>query len=88
MYEKFQILNTCEGRRDEVHHQGDHIDGELELDELLDVDVDGATPFGNVDDGREVVVHDDHIGVLLGNLMNKQKPKTFIKSIKLQPKIL
>ena len=64
------VMRTCEGCGDEVHHQGNNVHRELELHELLDVDVDGTTPFGDVDDGREVVIHDDHVGILLGNLMS------------------
>jgi hypothetical protein len=61
-------VHTCEGCRDEVDHQGNDVHRELELHELLDVDVYGPAPFGDVDDGGEVVIHDDHVGVLLGNL--------------------
>jgi hypothetical protein len=64
-----KIIGTCERCRDEVHHQGDDVHRELELHEFLDVDVDGTAPFGNVDDGREIVVHDDHVSVFLGNLL-------------------
>lgn len=71
MYEEsmeFQVVRTCERCGHEVDHECHHVDGELELHELLDVDVHGASPFGHVDDGGEVVVHDDHVGVLLCNL--------------------
>ena len=46
------------------HHRPPH----LELQELADVGEHGAAPQHSLDDGGEVVVHDDDVGRLLGHL--------------------
>ena len=63
---------TSETGRRKVDYQGDCIDCELELDELLDVDVDGTPPLGDGHDGGEVVVKDDHVGTFLRHLVGNR----------------
>jgi hypothetical protein len=55
-------------RRHEVDDQRRDVDGELELDELLDVVEDAAAPPGGRHHRVEVVVHDHDVGALLGDL--------------------
>lgn len=49
-------------KRKETH------DRDLELEELLDRVVDTTSPHDGRDDGSKVVVHDDDVGRLLGDL--------------------
>mmetsp|Transcript_58738 Transcript_58738/g.155401 ORF Transcript_58738/g.155401 Transcript_58738/m.155401 type:complete len:581 (+) Transcript_58738:1055-2797(+) len=49
----------------EAEDQGAHVDGELELQEAADVVVNGPAPQHRLDDGGEVVVHDDDVRGLL-----------------------
>uniref|UniRef100_A0A8R7K2R3 Uncharacterized protein n=1 Tax=Triticum urartu TaxID=4572 RepID=A0A8R7K2R3_TRIUA len=55
-------------RGHEVDDERRHVDGELELDELLDVVVDAAPPPRGRHHRVEVVVEDDDVGALLGHL--------------------
>mmetsp|Transcript_30056 Transcript_30056/g.70192 ORF Transcript_30056/g.70192 Transcript_30056/m.70192 type:complete len:475 (+) Transcript_30056:222-1646(+) len=47
--------------------EGDDVDGELELEELADVVVDGPAPHDRLDDRAKVVVQDHHVTRLLRN---------------------
>ncbi len=47
--------------------QRHNVDGELELYEFTNVVENRAAPHDRLNDRREVVVHDQHIGSLLGN---------------------
>jgi len=50
---------------DEGEQHGDHVDGQLKLEELGDAVVDVTTPHDRLDDAREVVVGQHNIGRLL-----------------------
>ena len=54
--------------RNEVEHQCNDINRQLKLHELLDVDVDGATPSSDVHYSCEIVIHYDNIRVFFCNL--------------------
>lgn len=47
--------------------EGDDVDGELELEELTDGVVDVSAPHDGLDDGGEVIIHQDDIGGVLGD---------------------
>lgn len=53
---------------DERDDDRDDVDSELELQELGDAVVDVAAPHHRLDDGREVVVREDDVGGLLGDV--------------------
>jgi len=53
---------------EEGDDDGDHVDGELELEELGDAVVDVATPHDRLDDAREVVVRQNDVRRLLGHV--------------------
>mmetsp|Transcript_31119 Transcript_31119/g.61680 ORF Transcript_31119/g.61680 Transcript_31119/m.61680 type:complete len:291 (+) Transcript_31119:533-1405(+) len=53
---------------DEDEQKSDDVHGELELEEPTDVVVDAATPEDGADDGTELVVGDDDVAGVLGNL--------------------
>ena len=67
-------LHDREGQRDVEQHEQDerhelgHIAGEDVGHEPADVVVDRATLFDRVDDAREVVVGEDHVGRLFGDV--------------------
>lgn len=44
------------------------IDGQLELDELAHVFEDRSSPFDRLVDGNKIVVKNDKVGVVLGNI--------------------
>jgi hypothetical protein len=60
-------LLLYKGGPDESHQHGDHVDGELELDELADRIEDVAAPEYCLDDGIEVVVQEDDGSCLAGH---------------------
>ena len=66
-------LNNDEGRVAEDDSSGENeghagdIHGHLELNELTDVVLEVAAPADSSDDGEEVIVHEDNVGVVLGS---------------------
>ena len=57
-----------DGRADEDHDQSDNVDGELELEEALDVVEDVATPHASLDNGVEVIIGQQNVGSFLSNI--------------------
>ena len=61
-----------EGIHGDVHKERSdfrNVGRKLYADRLLEVVGDETTFFDAVDDGREVVIHMDHIGSFLGNIL-------------------
>jgi len=54
--------------RDEHDNDSDHIDRELELEELSNGIVDVSAPHHSGDNGGEVIIQEDDIGSLSGDL--------------------
>jgi len=46
----------------------DHIDGELELDEFSNVVIESSTPLDSPMDRAEIIVHDDEVCAVLGDV--------------------
>lgn len=69
-----QQLQHREGRAapgdgcDKGHGERHQVDGQLELQELADVAEDAAPPLHRLDNRAEVVVEDDDVGGLLGDV--------------------
>jgi len=47
--------------------QAGEVDSHLELNEFTNVVLNVATPFDGGNDGEEVIIHEDNIGVILGS---------------------
>mmetsp|Transcript_16662 Transcript_16662/g.65070 ORF Transcript_16662/g.65070 Transcript_16662/m.65070 type:complete len:651 (-) Transcript_16662:567-2519(-) len=66
--DRLQRRSNAQHRSKECNCKCSDVDGELELEELPDVVKDAAAPHDRLDDGVEVVVCDDDVRRLLGNV--------------------
>lgn len=60
--------HLCDAGSSERHDDGHHVDGQLELKEFGDAVVHVAPPHDGFDDAGKVVVGQDNVGRLLGNI--------------------
>ena len=64
----FQNTDAYEASTEEREDDSDDVDGELELKELRDAVVDVPSPHDGFHDAIEIVVRQNYIGRLFGNI--------------------